>query len=80
MWKNHEYGCTFLQNSTTKSIHMYATHLWIIYDYILFKISEVLAILHNILHVMTSHKTLGSILSKSKIKFLIIITWALSKH
>lgn len=63
---------------------MYATHLWIIYDYILlvFKISEVhvLAILHNILHVMTSHKTLGSILSKSKIKFLIIITWALSKH
>lgn len=53
--KIHEYDCTFLQNSTTKSIHMYATHLWIIYDYILFKISEVLAIyiLHNILHVMT---------------------------
>lgn len=61
---------------------MYATHLWIIYDYVLLKISEVLAILHNILYVMTtgSHKTLGSILSKSKIKFLFLITWTLSKH
>lgn len=33
---------------------MYATHLWIIYDYVLLKISEVLAILHNILYVMTT--------------------------
>lgn len=47
---------------------MYATHLWIIYDYILFKISEVLAILHNSLHVMTSQNTwINSIKVKNKI-------------
>lgn len=50
---------------------MYATHLWIIYDYVLLKISEVLAILHNILYVMTTRwpqKTwINSIKVKNKI-------------
>lgn len=58
---------------------MYVIYLWIIYDYILFKIFEVLVIFYNIFYVMISYKIFGLILLKLKIKFLFLITWILLK-